>query len=471
MAVSDWRLANAVSSEGQLGVVSGTGIDTVMVRRLQLGDPEGHVRRALDAFPIPDVAEEILDRYFIEGGKAPEARFRQNPKGKLKPSHRLENLLVASNFVEVSLAKEGHSNPVGINYLEKIQAPTLPSLYGAMLAGAEYVLIGAGIPRAIPGILDRLAKGQPVEMKIDIKNATAEDDPYLRFDPLEYGAGLLPPVKRPFFLAIVSSHVLATMLIRRVDSRIDGFVIEAPSAGGHNAPPRVKAGLSEKGEPIYGEKDVPDLEVFRELGRPFWMAGSFGRPEQLVKALSEGATGIQVGTAFAYSEESGFGADIKAQVLESSRQRQVEVFTDPIGSPTGFPFKLVEIAGTLADENVYIERTRICDLGYLRTAYVDEDGKKDWRCPAEPVEDYVKKGGALEDTVGKKCLCNSLMSNIGLGQIKRDGSPEPLLITSGDDVVDVARFLSNGATSYRAKDVIDNLLSGVLAESGARVLT
>ena len=30
-------------------------------------------------------------------------------------------------------------------------------LYGAMLAGVDYVLMGAGIPRTIPGILDSLA--------------------------------------------------------------------------------------------------------------------------------------------------------------------------------------------------------------------------------------------------------------------------------------------------------------------------
>ena len=187
VAVSDWRLARAVSSEGQLGVVSGTAIDAVLVRRLQLGDPGGHIRRALDAFPIPGIVDDIRDRYFIQGGKAPEARFKQKPMGKLKLSRRLEDLLVVSNFVEVWLAKKGHTNPVGINFLEKIQAPTLPSLYGAMLAGVDHVLVDAGIPRAIPCILDRLAEGLPVEMKIDMKKATPEDDPYLRFDPAEYG--------------------------------------------------------------------------------------------------------------------------------------------------------------------------------------------------------------------------------------------------------------------------------------------
>lgn len=51
VAVSDWRLARAVSLTGQLGVVSGTAVDVLMTRRLQSGDPGGHVRRALAAFP------------------------------------------------------------------------------------------------------------------------------------------------------------------------------------------------------------------------------------------------------------------------------------------------------------------------------------------------------------------------------------------------------------------------------------
>lgn len=460
IAVSDWRLAGAVSSEGQLGVVSGTAIDAVLVRRLQLGDPGGHIRRALDAFPIPGVVGDILDRYFIDGGKAPDTRFKQKPMGKLKPSRRLEDLLVVANFAEVWLAKEGHTNPVGINYLEKVQAPTLPSLYGAMLGGVDYMLVGAGIPRAIPGILDRLAEGLPVELRVDMKNATPDDDPYLRFDPTGYAGGPLPPIERPFFLAIVSSHVLATMLTRKVESRVDGFIIESPSAGGHNAPPRARAGLNEQGEPIYGEKDIPDLEVFRKLGRPFWMAGSYARPEQVEHALSEGAAGVQVGTAFAYCRESGLQPRIKAQVLEESRRKRAGVFTDPIASPTGFPIKVAQLAGTAADEQIYSERTRICDLGYLRTAYVDDDGNKGWRCPAEPTDNYVRKGGDIADTAGRKCLCNALMSAVGLGQIKRDGSVEPTLVTSGDDIAEVARFLPEGESGYRAKDVIDYLLGG-----------
>ncbi len=68
--VSNWRLAQAVSRIGQLGVVSGTGLDVILARRLQDGDPEGHVRRALNNFPFPKMVQRILDTYFIPGGKA-----------------------------------------------------------------------------------------------------------------------------------------------------------------------------------------------------------------------------------------------------------------------------------------------------------------------------------------------------------------------------------------------------------------
>jgi hypothetical protein len=53
------------------------------------------------------------------------------------------------------------------------------------------------------------------------------------------------------------------------------------------------------------------------------------------------------------------------------------------------------------------------------------------------------------------------MANIGLGQVQRSGEPELPLITSGDDVASVARFLKRGSRSYTAADVIDYLLAGV----------
>lgn len=461
VAVSDWRLARTVSRLGQFGVVSGTALDVVLVRRLQAGDIGGHIRRAAAHFPIPDVAKRVFDRYFIEGGKQLRDRFKSHPMGRLKPSRMLQDLLVLANFVEVFLAKEGHKGLVGVNLLTKVQAPTIPSLYGAMLAGVDAVLMGAGIPREIPGVLDRLAAGETAELKLDVKSATRDAPFALSFDPAEYNGGVAIKPKRPKFYAIISSAVLATMLSKKATGKVDGFIVEGPTAGGHNAPPRGKLQLSSAGEPIYGDRDVADLAAIAAVGLPFWLAGSYAEPERVREALDAGATGVQVGTAFAYSDESGFSPEVKAEVLARSRAGNVEVFTDPLASPTGFPFKVVPVDDTVSEQTVYEKRTRVCDLGYLRTPYRIDDDTVGWRCPSEPIQDYVRKGGAAEDTVGRKCVCNALLASIDLGQIQKDGEPELPLVTSGDDVAGVARFLKPGAETYSAADVIEYLLRDV----------
>ena len=372
-------------------------------------------------------------------------------------------MCVAGNFVEVFLAKEGHEHPVGVNYLEKVQFPTLPSIYGAMLADVDWVLMGAGIPRTIPGILDRLANGEPVELKLDVKDVDRGEEFLLRFDPREFFGGDPPQLKRPKFLAIISSSTLATMLIKRSTGKIDGFVVEGATAGGHNAPPRGKLQLTEDGEPIYGDRDAPNLPGIKALGLPFWLAGSYGEPDRVADALLAGATGVQVGTAFAFCEESGLDPDLKKRVVDAARSGEVCVYTDPVASPTGFPFKIAQLDGTISDDAVYKARTRVCDLAYLRHAYKKEDGSLGWRCPAEPVSEYVRKNGDEEDTHGRKCICNGLVANIGLGQLQRNGDHEKPLITTGNDVTNVVRYLDAFGPSYRARDVVEYLLGGVTA--------
>lgn len=456
VAVSSWTLARAVSRLGELGVVSGTGLDTVLTRRLQVGDPGGHMRRALDAFPIPEMAERVWKRYFVEGGKALGKPFKSKPL----PSHKMPaawaELTVVANFAEVFLAKEGHSGLVGINLLEKIQLPTLPSLLGAMMAGVDYVLMGAGIPRHIPSVLDRFAAGEVAELPFDVTGG-AEEKHVTRLDPKELLETDVVSLKRPEFLAIVTSHTLAQSLARKCTGKVNGFVVEGATAGGHNAPPRGAMKLDETGQPIYGDRDLPDLASFREIGLPFWLAGSFASPERLQEALADGAAGIQVGTAFAFCNESGVDPALRKRIVDSVRSGEPTVYTDPLASPTGFPFKVLNIQGTLSEGPIYLNRDRICDLGYLRTAYRQEDGEVGYRCPAEPIDDYVRKGGHVEETVGRKCVCNGLFSTIGLGQVRKDGSQEPPLITCGDDVKRVIKLLPESSEGYTAGDVIDYL--------------
>lgn len=458
--VSGWRLARAVSCEGQLGVVSGTALTTLVVRVLQSGDPGGHLARAAAAFPNPELAARVYQRYHVPGGIAPGATFKRHPMFTLAPDADLIELTVFAAFSEVWLAKEGHAGIVGINLLEKIILPNLPSLYGAMLAGVDYVIMGAGIPLEIPGSLDALAEHRTCALKVPVSGAPKGSDFKFSFDPATILPAPAAPLKRPVFLAIIASNVLATALLKRANGRIDGFVVEAPTAGGHNAPPRGPLSLNERGEPQYGPKDDVNLEELAKHGRPFWLAGSCGSPERLREALDAGAAGIQAGTIFALCEESGFTPEIRAKLRKGVASESLVVFTDPKASPTGFPFKVAGLEGTLAIESTYEERPRRCDLGYLRTAYMKEDGHIDFRCPAEPVDQYVKKGGDLEEAAGRKCLCNGLTGAIGLPQRQPGGYIEGSLITIGDDVVRMACFFEDATGKMTVKNVISTLLHG-----------
>jgi nitronate monooxygenase len=417
------------------------------------------MRRGLDAFPFPDMAKRIWAEYFTPGGKPADAPYPVIPMHQRNSPRKVIELCMVSNFVEVFLAKEGHKNPVGINFLEKVQMPHLASIYGAMLAGVGYVLMGAGIPLHIPGVLDAFAAHHMAEYKLQVTGALPGQDTFMRLDPAEYAEGPLPILHRPRFLAIVSSNTLATTMLRRASGRVDGLVIETPTAGGHNAPPRGKLQLNEAGEPVYGERDQVNIAELRALGVPFWMAGGYGNPEKLREALDEGAAGIQVGTAFAFSRESGMRADLKKTLIGQAVAGTGQVFTDPVASPTGFPFKVAQLEGTSSAFNIYQERKRVCDLGYLREPYAPSEGKIAYRCSAEPVDNYVAKGGKIEDTVGRKCLCNALMANIGHEQVRKDGSVEPPLITVGDDLNTIAQYLEPGQDSYSATHVVETLLS------------
>ena len=367
VGVSNWRLAQAVSRLGQLGVISGTALDQVFVRRLADGDKDGSMRRGLDAFPFPQMAKRIWQEYFVPGGKATDAPYAATSMHQCREPRNLVELCMVANFIEVFLAREGHENPVGINFLEKVQLPHLASIYGAMLAGVGYVLMGAGIPLHIPGVLDAYACRQtrriPTRSHRSAMRGAGEDDHHA-VRPAAYIEGPLPALERPRFLAIISSTTLAATILRRANGKVDGFVVEGPTAGGHNAPPRGKLQLTSSGEPIYGERDRVNLSGMRELGVPFWLAGGFGRAGKLHEALREGASGIQVGTAFALSEESGLRPDLKERLLAHAVAGDSQVFTDRLASPTGFPFKVAQLEGTSSEREIYEERTRICDLGY-----------------------------------------------------------------------------------------------------------
>jgi len=235
--VSNWRLARAVAMErpGETaGTLSGTALDVIYVRLLQLGDPGGHVRRAFTAFDDMfgiGIGKRICDKYFIDGGKDPDVRFKIGPVQKvrsekggtffeqstkedksvpLKLYDELVELLIAIGFAETWLAKEGHYGKIFMNFLYKIEIPLLFVMYGAMLASVDGIVVGAGNPDGLPAVVERLVNHEKVTKSLPVLYRSNGESYSLSFDPKTIADGKLTrqPIKKPAFLAIASLEEL-----------------------------------------------------------------------------------------------------------------------------------------------------------------------------------------------------------------------------------------------------------------------
>lgn len=464
--VSDWRLATSVARRKDgMGMVSGVGAGEILARKLQDGDggEEKYISKALERFPDQNIVDEIFDRYYIPNGRRSGVGYNLVPKFTGEDAGSItEKLNIAGAFALVTLAKMYSNGFVGLNLLTKIKPPTMSALFGAELAGADAITMGAGIPKNIPEMLDKLKKGEPVRDKLDTIGAKTEH--YIEFDPGLYPDLVIAERRRPQFLAIVSSYVLAKVLATG-DTPPDGFIVENHKAGGHNAPARSKQ-LTDDGQPIYGPKDDVDFEKIAELRLPFWVGGGYGNKDGLKRAREIGANGIQVGTAFAFANESGLDSELKQQVINQVLSGvDLKNRTDSLASPSGYPFKVVGLDNTLSESEVYRLRRKVCDLGYLSEAYEKSNGTVGWRCPAEPEKNYEMKGGTLEEMMGRICICNALFATAGMPQIRKEGKEikaEPPIITAGDDINRVIRALATKERPYYTVDDMMNYLGANL---------
>ncbi|MDO8669788.1 MAG: nitronate monooxygenase [Candidatus Buchananbacteria bacterium] len=455
IGVSTYNLARTVSSLGYVGTVSGTCAELVMVRNLQLGDLKGDWRRALSHFPIPEMAERVLRKYFIENGKSAEAGFSNVPMFTIKPSTPLIELTVCASFAQVWLAKESHNGLVAVNLMTKLPMPMVYNIFGCMLAGVDYILIGAGIPMQIPSVLDSLEKMETAIYQLDVLGAKKGDIYQMVFDPKSIVGDKIKSLKRPKFVPIITSHILAISMLKRLPGKIYGWIIERKDAGGHNAPPRGKVEMGSDGLIIYGPRDEPDLNRIRDLGLPFWLAGSFVSLEGIHNVFESGAVGIQAGTIFALSSESGFNEIYKRELRRLAFRGELKVYDDILASPTGFPFKVAHLPGSLSGDEEYGNRPRVCNIGHLRQLFLEKDGSIGYRCPAEPIDIFISKGGLPDEAIGRKCLCNALAANIDLRQLQaRTGYVEKPLITLGRDYEFIRYLMKSEDNSYLAYQAI-----------------
>lgn len=452
-----FALAGAGQTAGTFSVTVASAVAYAMLRR---NDP--YYLRALQEFEkdIPEAAQIIRDRV---------SRKRGVPMYTAKINPVVVWLTVFGSYAMTWLAGRGHPYPVGANMLTKVSYPHIFCIWGIMLAmrrrppyAVTYIAAGAGIPLDILESANTLTTGRvvtyPCEAKVrnldsrgqlidgekggvwpvtlDIAELTREFSRETR-DRL-----LHMELQRPLMIGIVSSAVLAQNMQKRSHGGFDGFVIELKTAGGH-------VHILKLGK-------TPALHRFQNLNPqvPFWLAGGYASPEKLVEAKELGAAGVQYGSITAFAEESGFEPSLRQMLLQAIRDGDLEVVLDMLASPTGFPFHVA-----LRPQHW----VRSCDVGHLRVpVIVRQEGRAErvlFRCSAEPIDQFVRKGGDQADTSDRECLCRQLLGAAGLENPVTHQVDSPIVTLGREAVEQVPRFLdwldTRPGKTYTAESVIE----------------
>ncbi len=258
-----------------------------------------------------------------------------------------------ATYEEVSLAKS-RGGVTGINIMVALARDFLDSVRGAIDAGADMIISGAGLPMTLPSI----AK-----------------------------------VKHTALIPIVSSARALNIICKRWQRqgyRPDAAILEGPLAGGH---------LGFRVDQVYLEENrlenllPPVKEIAIKHGDfPVIVAGGIYTHNDIIRFLELGADGVQLGTRFLATEESSASDSYKAAVLKANSE-DIIVAHKP-GSPCGLPFRVIKQSPMYQDALCRARKPK-CNKGYVLTK--DKYGKYT-RCPAK------------EDNESYFCICNGLTS-------------------------------------------------------------
>ena len=128
-------------------------------------------------------------------------------------------------------------------------------------------------------------------------------------------------------------------------------------------------------------------------------------PDKVKEAVELGAAGVQVGTAFAFSEESGMRQDLKTDTAGAGYGRHREGVYRSAGVAHGISVQSCAACRVRIPMRAWRTPEPGCAISAISASRMRLTSEKiGYRCSAEPVANYVAKGGKIEDTVGRKCL-------------------------------------------------------------------
>jgi nitronate monooxygenase len=283
-------------------------------------------------------------------------------------------------YEEVSQAKAG-GGFAGINIMGALVRDYNDSVKGALDAGADAIISGAGLPLTLP---------------------------------------FIQPPKDTALIPIVSSARALELICRKWEKsgyRPDATVLEGPLAGGHLG---FKMGEIDLESNTLESLFPPVKDIARKYGDfPVIVAGGIYTHEDIVRFMDMGADGVQMGTRFLATEESSASEEYKEAVLRAKEEDIVVAF-DP-GSPCGMPFRVIKQSPMYVSELKHLRPPK-CDKGYVLLK--DKEGKFTV-CPARESNEH------------HFCICNGLLSSAGYNRDKE----EPLY-TVGTNAARVDRILS-----------------------------
>ncbi|MEI7452144.1 MAG: nitronate monooxygenase [Candidatus Falkowbacteria bacterium] len=205
--------------------------------------------------------------------------------------------------LEVEMARSLSSKGViAVNIMWALQKSYVDSVRGAIDAGADMIISGAGLPAGLPGIQNP---------------------------------------KRTALVPIVSSARALKIICEKWEKlgyRPDAVVLEGPKAGGH-----LGFKFEEIDNPNFSLENLfPAVkEVAMKYGDfPIIVAGGIWDKNDVVNALSMGASGVQMGTRFLATFESGASEAYKQAVIAAS-QEDIIVATN-LQSPCFMPFRIIK---------------------------------------------------------------------------------------------------------------------------------
>lgn len=469
--ISGSRLTGAAGKRGCLGTVALTGTDQRWLLAGANDDPR--LKEALKRFPYQDLVREFWE--IVKDVPRPWRGFRwefaqTTGSDTIEACRKNEVLAIIGAWVEVTLAFDiaGEDADIGVNLMWELSQAFLPYLYGALLANAKYIMVGAGIPRNLAGIVTDLCHHCATDRELTVSLVdNAKGLGYLssykiQFDPSKYVEGNPPMIELPTVAPIISSNILIRVvseLLQEYDPKKVAVYAELPdNSGGHHMNPR-GAGHGEEVVAVYGERDYGGFErLLEELISqkiPLWIGGDFCNPKGLAEARALGAEVVLGGTVFALSSDSGMRNDYRLTALKLIEDDKFKVEIRKDVSPAGLAFSVANVSGTECD------MPHACTIGLLLRFYQlpDEGGALGTRCSAEPMVSFESKGGHLQFGRPTFCLCRRLMSTAGFPAIQGGKEDLGIVTLSGGlrNIEFIRDLISKYGYDYTAGNVIDEL--------------